>query len=484
MDIIRRTVRGVRLTLVGALLSSVVQLATLPVFARLISPHDYGLIAAAMVILTPLIHILCSGIERALIVAADLPAAAIDSILAFELAVAAAAAAAVALAVWSGVPVGTDGTLLVLLTPLILLAAAAGIFRALLRRHLAFGRLVAIDAGAQFAGIVVVATVGLLAGWDSHALAAGMLGQAACQLALYAGFSGHRVAGGFDRRAARPVLTAGLSMTKTSVIEVLHGQMPAAATGWGLGTVALGLYNRASSLVQLPAEFLVGAVTRVAFGSLAQLRGDMKAMRQAAGTVIEACAALLLPVCAGMAPAGDELVAAVLGPQWGDAAALIPWLCLASAATLLAHVFATINEAALALEARFRIQMATSAATAAALALAIGLGLGLVAVVWASAAGAIFYLVMQVRLAARMLGLGPGDLVGRTVPGLTAGCACSILVVVLGLVLPASLAPAWRLMIDIAGCGLATLGVYGLCFPALLARLAGYAGIVGRQADR
>ncbi len=480
MGLAAGAIRGVRLTLMGSVLSSAVQLALLPVFARLIAPEDYGLIAAAMVILTPVVHVLGSGIERALIVAAELPGAAIDSMLAVMLALAAAATVAIVLAVWTGLPLGTEGWLLLLLAPLVVCIALSAVFRGVMRRRLAFGRLVAIDAVAQLVGSGTVAAIGIMAGWDARALAAGMLAQAAFQLACYAASCGHRVVGRFDRAAAWPILVAGFSITKTSILEVIYGQMPAAATGWGLGTAALGIYNRAYSLVQLPAEFFVVAVTRVAFPSLAQLRGDGRAMREAVAAVIEACAALLLPLCAGMAFAGGDLVATVLGPQWHEAAALIPWLCLGTGAAMLGHVFASINEAGLALEARFRIQAATLAFAGACLGLAVGvglgLGLGLVAVAWATAAAAIFHCVLHVRLTARMLDLGPRDLLRHAVPGLSAGCACALVAGLADQLLPATLGSGWRLAIEVAGCGLATLATYGLGFPSLSGRLAGYAG--------
>lgn len=474
-----RLVRGTRITLMGTVLAQAMQLALVPLLARLITPVEYGLIAGAMVVLAPLAHLVAKGAERALIVAAALPTAALDSIMLFQLALAVAAMVALAALVWAGLPLATEPALLLSLLPLVLLAAGSAVLRAVLYRRLAFGRLVAIDAASQMIGGLLTLAAAV-AGWGAYALVAGLLAQALLQAVFCAFAAGHRFGWRWDRRAALPILATGLNLTRTSILETLHGQMPAAAVGWALGAASLGLYNRVYHLVQLPAEILVGSLTRVAFGGLAQMRQRKSRLRRGAGMLVQTSAALALPVCAGMAPAGPELVAVVLGPRWLDGAALVPWLCLGAAATMLGHVLAVINEAALRLDDRFRIQAAVLAATAAALALAAGAGL--VAMIAAVAAGALLYLAMQAALVMRSLGIGLGVLLGWLVPGIAASGACLATLLALKELLPPDATALPRLAADIAGCTAAAAAVYRLCFPALWRRLIRYAvGAVRRK---
>ncbi len=93
-----------------------------------------------------------------------------------------------------------------------------------------------------------------------------------------------------------------------------------------LGTVPLGLYNRASSLVSLPTMQLQSAVFNVAFSALSKLQGDPERLAQAFLRGLSVVVAMTLPlmVVCGIYP--DEVVAVLLGRKWGECVPIFQWL--------------------------------------------------------------------------------------------------------------------------------------------------------------
>ncbi|MBP7062949.1 oligosaccharide flippase family protein [Ferrovibrio sp.] len=483
MSIADKTIKAVRVSVMATLLSGLLQVGTTVIMARLLTPAEYGLVAGALVLVAPLSMILFGGLERALVLQDTLPETALDAVFWGSLGL--AGLGAIGLAGLAGLGLagfyqGQLAGILLACTPLLAGSALAALYRALLRRHFAFGRLAAADLASQFLGPGLVAILAAVQGWGAYAIVAGMLAQSAVQTLLLAWFAGHQPHWRLNLPAAHPILRASLSLSGTSVLEVVHARLPAAIIGLGLGEVALGLFNRAYLLVQLPLEVPATTVTKVLFGGLAQWRHDLDRLRRAAAALVETGAAVVLPVCAGMALAAPELVATLLGPQWDAAVPLIPWLCLGGAAAMIGHFFAMLNEAALRLRERFRIQCFTLLVSGAALLLAVRFDLRAAAA--AAALGALLFLLLHVRLAVHVLHIAPGKILLWLLPGAVAALACAGALLALRPLLPGELAAPWRLGLDIAACGLCLPLVYGLLFRRLLADLWRYAGLPSRAA--
>ena len=93
-----------------------------------------------------------------------------------------------------------------------------------------------------------------------------------------------------------------------------------------LGTIPLGLYNRASSLVTLPTMQLQSAIFNVAFSALSKLQGDPERLAKAFLRGLSVMVAMTLPlmVVCGIYPA--EVVAVLLGKKWGACVPIFFWL--------------------------------------------------------------------------------------------------------------------------------------------------------------
>lgn len=478
MSLARRTLHGARITLTAGAVGAVIQIIVIAGLARLISPPDYGLMIAALVPLRPVTHALLSGIERAVVLPTTATAATSWALLRAAAAGGAVLAAViVAAALAAGFFFRAEAVALVLAAtaPTVVFVAVCAVARGVLRRDGRYGRLAALDLAAPAAGGGAAIATAALLDWGAYALVAGQWAQALTQFWLGLRLSGLRPArepGCALRETLSPLRR---SLSKTVLLDLLLGQIPSAMI-WGVqGVAALGLYNRMHVLIHWSLESVINPVARVSLDSFSRCREETAQFRRAAIRFLEAAGAVALPPCAGMATAGPELAAVILGPQWTAGGALAPWLCVAAGATVLTQPLIAVAEAGLRLEARARIQLLLVLLTVSALAVALPSGLiqGLVAL--AGIAGLSF--ALHLNMAAAALNLPRRALLAPLVPGLTVAIACAGWGMLWSWAASADTPAFWRLAGTVTGCAAISLAVYRLIFPELLARLLGYAGV-------
>jgi O-antigen/teichoic acid export membrane protein len=460
------------------------QMFTMAALARLVTAADYGLLAGSLVIMRLLQHLLTAGPERAVMLLPDLGlpvlAAVFQALCGIGLAVGIVLVSCAGMAAWAGWSPAFFLTLIAL-APLVPLATAGVVFRAVLRRHLAFGRLSFADIAAQLAGGGAIALVTAWMGWGIYALVAGQLTTSLLQT-LLAGWFAHRagyirLTGAPARRwtVLTPVARSSLTISGTSFLEVVGGQFPITIIGTLLGSTPLGFYNRAVALVQMPLELLVTSVTRVRIATVSAQREDRYALVPACRELVAVVAAIVLPLCGGIAAAAPSLTETVLGPDWHAAIPVVAGVAILTAITMLGHVFGVINEGMLRFQARLRIQLLYMVCNA--LGLAGGGWLAGIegALAGAAAAGVPFFL-LQMRLAASCLGESFLSLLPPLVPGAMAAAGCALAVELAAPLLAGQVALV-QLIANIGLCAMMTEGSYALFFPQLNGQLLRYAGL-------
>jgi O-antigen/teichoic acid export membrane protein len=136
-------------------------------------------------------------------------------------------------------------------------------------------------------------------------------------------------------------------------------------------TGVLGQYSRAYYLVFQPlGNYMSQALTTVLFATLSRIQRDLDRLRRAFLSVMSLGNMLLFPLCAGIAVASRELVAVVLGPQWGLAVALVPWFALAGACHVASQLSQSLAEARAELNRSLGVQIGYLAVLAACLGVA------------------------------------------------------------------------------------------------------------------
>jgi len=85
------------------------------------------------------------------------------------------------------------------------------------------------------------------------------------------------------------------------------------------GQVSLGLYTMAKELALMPNHKIANVINMLSSPVMAELQGNIDAMRTALYRAVRLSAAIVVPMSAGIALVADEMVPALLGPKWAPA---------------------------------------------------------------------------------------------------------------------------------------------------------------------
>lgn len=357
-----RTLSGLRWTYLSVVLSAGMQLVQLAVMSRLLAPAAFGLVAAAQLTLRFGSYFARMGVSQALVQRAEISdedvRAGFSSGVVLGFAFAGAfwlAAPAVAVAVFR------EPDLVAILRALsvtLLLTGLQMTSQSLLQRSFRFRELAVIELVAYAVGYLVVGLTLAVAGAGVWSLVAATLTQGAIAAGLSYARVRHPLRPLLRWRALRSLYAYGSRISVIGFLEWLGEHLDNLAVGRYEGVGPLGQYSRAYVLVSLPLYRFTTSLNDVLFPGFAELQAEPDRLRRSYLSAVGAAAAVLLPTCAGIAVAAPELVATVLGPQWGATVAVVPWIALATAFHFLSTFPAVICESTARLNRKLAIEVA------------------------------------------------------------------------------------------------------------------------------
>jgi len=225
---------------------------------------------------------------------------------------------------------------------------------ALLRREMQFGRLAVVTLSAAVFGFAVTITLALQ-GLGANGLAiGGVAGNLATGLGAWLARTPRRILmPGF--REWRKVVGFGARTSAANIVTTVSMDINDLAVGRILGFAPVAMISRAQGLMNLFHRDLMTAIRNVAYPAYARTHregGDLEAQHQ---FTVAAITVLAWPFYGFAALYALELLHLLFGPQWREAAPLVPWFCLAGSAA------ATCNLILPMLTARGRVDLATRA---------------------------------------------------------------------------------------------------------------------------
>lgn len=120
----------------------------------------------------------------------------------------------------------------------------------------------------------------------------------------------------FDRDIARKLLRSGVGFSTSKILNFVALRGDNFLVGHLFGVAALGIYTRAYNIMSLPAD-LYGAIgDRLAFPAFAKAQNDIAALKRTYLRGVELTALIGLPLSAGLFVLGEQWIYAVLGPKW------------------------------------------------------------------------------------------------------------------------------------------------------------------------
>jgi PST family polysaccharide transporter len=399
-------VRGIRWSFVAYAGTRLLGVAATLVLARLLVPHDFGLVAFAALSIQFVVSFTSLGLGPAIVIRPGLDRRALGTVQTSML-VLGPLSAAVVLALS---PVAADllgdqsvvGVLAVLTIP-VAFSGLTNFYAALLQRELAFRSLsVSLLAQAGVAAVVSITLAGLGAGVWSIVL--GQLVGASVYTGSLIACAPFLVRPHFDPNLARDHVRHGLGFVVQTGFSFLEQNMDYAVVGSVSGAKALGGYSLAYRLSELPSNAMVEPVAQVTFPSFARMNYRGEDFSEAFLAVLRTVAVVACPLALVLAAAADPFVRTVLGEKWllvvGPLSVLGVW---GAFRVVQATVAWMLNSVGLAL-ALGRAYAVIVVVTAPLLIIAAARG-GLVAVALVMSGNVIVMLAVALRLAIRAVGI-------------------------------------------------------------------------------
>jgi len=208
--------------------------------------------------------------------------------------------------------------------------------RALLTRRMQFGRLMVVDLTAAIGSTALAIALAVSgAGWV--ALAVVPVASALINLAGVVLSSGWIPGRPGFASGTRALVRYGGDVSTFNVISYFARNFDNILIGRYWGSQALGLYSRAYSVLLFPIRQISGPLFAVAFPALSSLQSDPKRFRNYYLNVLFLTTAVTTPLYATLAILAPEAIQIVLGSQWADAAGIFRFLAVSALALPIAN---------------------------------------------------------------------------------------------------------------------------------------------------
>jgi O-antigen/teichoic acid export membrane protein len=316
-----RVMTGLFWTASGRAARSVLQVLVLVVLARLVSPADFGVVSAALVVIGFSGIFAQLGLGPALVQRPELESRHLKTAFAASVYF----GFIVGGVVWLSAPLMAEFFRMAALEPVLRVLAwsfplkSLGVVsESLMQRELRFRWLAWRDVASNLLGFGLV---GPLLAWQGEgvwALVAAQLAYLGINTALL--LIGHRplVSLWIERRAFRELAFFGGGITVARVASYFALQGDNLVVGRWLGPVALGIYGRAYQLMSAPASAIGEVLDIVLFPAMATVQGDVRRLGLAYRKGVSFIALVVLPASVLLFGLAPELVAVLLGPKWTD----------------------------------------------------------------------------------------------------------------------------------------------------------------------
>jgi PST family polysaccharide transporter len=430
--------------------------------ARLLTPHDYGIVAMSRVYVDLAQLINEGGFGVTVVQHQDLGRHALARLAGLAAALGLAmGVVSVALAKPAAMFFGEPAVaaVIVVLSLGLVLEGLENIGRGFLARQLRFKELGAIEALQMALNVAI--TLGL-AFWGAGywALVVGTIGSTAggalfvlLRTRLWPRWPG-------PLRDLMLPIKFGAKVLTSNVVWWLYRSADITVIGRWLGGTAAGLYSFSYSIAAVPTDRIGQVLGRVASPILAASQKDLPALRRYVLRITEGVSLVTFPLLAGLALVADNLVRLVLGDKWVPA---VPALKILAVAGIIRAVMPLMNQLLLALhEAATVLRSTCVLAIAMPVLFVLGTNWGVsgVASVWLLGYPVIGGFLL-LRPALKKVGLHPGHYAQALAPAAVSALVMS------GVVTAVSWVPLQSLVLRLAGQIAAGAAAYILCLLAL-----------------
>jgi PST family polysaccharide transporter len=456
------------------------QTLSIAVLARLLSPADYGVMAMGNFFVNFLQQLGDLGTGSAIIQREELSPRLTSSLFWVNVGLGMLGA----LVLWAAAPLAAryyhEPRVVAVLSLLALAFPATGIGivpESLLIRNMQYRRLCIAEVGSAVLGTSVAITLAWR-GAGVWSLVAGSLTLTLSSSLMLWILSAWRPLWLVDWQEIRSVFHYSMNLTGFVLINYFSRNAGQLIVGRYLGSVALGYYQMAYSLLMYPLQALSSILGRVMFAALSRLQTDRERLRAVFLRYLTVVGAVSAPVFLGLMVVADPLVRVFLGQKWLP---VIPLIAILAPVGILQAISSPTGQIYLSIgrtDVMFRLGLVS--AVIQVLGYIIGVRWGLEGVVLCWAISSIPVSCAGVYVSHRLIDASPAKLLRNLLPVL----ACSLTMAAAAWAWKASTSSlAWRpsaILFSTVALGalvyLIVILIFRPAFGASLAQILSYSG--------
>lgn len=314
----RQAMKGFLWMFSGSGIQSIMQFVVLIVLARLLDPETFGIVGAALVVISFAKIFATIGLGPALVQKKDINDKHIGTSFLFSLFL----AICLGITVFIGSPLIASffhiaylSVVLKAMSVVFLLEGVAEVSQSLIQRDLLFNLLVRIQV-LSYLAYGIVGTILAFMGLGVWSLVFAYLSRSFIKAILSLYLQPHKVRPGFDYSSFKELLyfSGGYSLTQISSEFTREGDN--FIIGRILGADALGLYSRAYQLMVTPSSLLGKVLDKVLFPVVSKIQGEQKKVSYLYKEGIRLATTLMFPGSVFLAINAKNIILLLFGDQW------------------------------------------------------------------------------------------------------------------------------------------------------------------------
>jgi PST family polysaccharide transporter len=212
----------------------------------------------------------------------------------------------------------------------------------------------------------------------------------------------------FSRHALAELFGFSFYVFSTRMIQYFTKQADKLLAGRFLGGNAVGLLDKAQSMMLFPLSNVSHVVGKVMFPALSMIQNDKDRVRNVYSRCTQAIALLTFPMMAGMFAVAENFVFGVLGDQWGELVIILRILCVAGVAISIVTVTGSVYLSQGMAKLQFKVNLLTR--PIALLGVIVGLQWGIEGVAVGATVATLINTVITLRVVGGLINLPLGTL--------------------------------------------------------------------------
>lgn len=332
MSLREKTIKGAKWSAISTVATIGIGFLQITLLARILEPHQFGLLTIAMVIILIADTLSDFGISNSIIQRKDLSTLELSTlywvntligITVFALAFGFSGAIAAFLK-------QPELTLLIQTLAFAFLVIPHGQqYRALLQKELDFSTIGLIETSALLLGFCVT----MVSAWFHPVAVVAMWGYLTMSAArtimlAWVGRKQYKPVFIFRLGSIASNLRFGAWLTADNLINLLNGNIATAILARALGAVAAGGYNLAYNVAVMPPTKLNPIITRVLFPAFAKIQDDREKLRENFYKLLSLVGLINFPALLGLLVVADNFVLFMFGEKWAFVTPILQVLCV------------------------------------------------------------------------------------------------------------------------------------------------------------